>query len=107
MSLSQPHQGQGLPDLRMIFHVGALAAIAMLALMISQIVIFVIWPPPQTAGEMIALFGQSAILGLLSMDFLYLINNGILVLIYLPLYMILREKERAWSSSAPASILFL
>lgn len=97
MSLSQPHQGQGLPGMRMIFRAGAFAAIAMLALMAAQIVTFVIWPPPQTAGEMIALFGQSTILGLLSMDFLYLINNGILMLIYLPLYVILREKERGWS----------
>ena len=86
--------------MRVVFRAGAFAAIAMLVIMAAQIVIFVIWPPPQTAGEMIALFNQNAILGLLSMDFLYLINNGILVLIYLPLYMVLREKELGWSTIA-------
>lgn len=86
--------------MRVVFRAGAFAAIAMLVIMAAQIVIFVIWPPPQTTGEMIALFNQNAILGLLSMDFLYLINNGILVLIYLPLYMVLREKELGWSTIA-------
>lgn len=82
--------------MRVVFRAGAFAAIAMLVIMAAQIVIFVIWLPPQTAGEMIALFNQNAILGLLSMDFFYLINNGILVLIYLPLYLALRESDRAW-----------
>ena len=100
MSLSQFQTGQGRSGMRVVFRAGAFAAIAMLVIMAAQIVIFVIWPPPQTAGEMIALFNQNAILGLLSMDFLYLINNGILVLIYLPLYMILREKELGWSTIA-------
>jgi hypothetical protein len=80
-----------------IYRIGGFASIAMLIIMAMQIGIYVAWPPPEAAEDFIALLNQNSLLGLLSLDFLYLINNAVLVLIYLPIYLVLREKESSWT----------
>ena len=74
-----------------IYKVGAVACWFMLAIMIIQILIFIIWPPPGNVTGFFELFAENWLLGLLSLDFLYLINNTILILIYLALYFSLRR----------------
>ena len=83
-------------NLNVIFRIGGFASITMLVIMALQIGIYVTWPPPEAAEDFIALLNQNSLLGLLSLDFLYLINNAVLVLIYLPIYLVLREKESSW-----------
>jgi hypothetical protein len=73
-----------------LYRTGAIAAFAMLAIMLAQVAIFIIWPPPATVEGFFQLFEQSELLGLLSLDFLYIINNTLLVLIYLALYTALK-----------------
>ena len=70
---------------------GAIAAMAMLALMIVQIVVFTVWPPPTSVEGFFALFHESPLLGLLSLDLLYLVDGVLLILIYLALYGALRR----------------
>lgn len=70
---------------------GGVAALSMLVLMIAQIVIFVIWPPPNTVAGYFALFDNSWLLGLLSLDLLYIVDSILLILIYLALYIVLRR----------------
>jgi hypothetical protein len=82
---------------RAIFRIGGFASIAMLVIIALQIGIYVAWPPPESTEGFIALLNQNSLLGLLSLDFLYLINNAILVLIYLPIYLVLRERESSWT----------
>ena len=84
---------------------GAIAAFAMLVVMIIQILIFVIWPPPETVEEFYALFQQSKLLGLLSLDLLYLVNNTLLILFYLGLFAALRKVS--FSASLIALVLGL
>ena len=84
-------------NLNVIFRIGGFASITMLVIMALQIGIYVTWPPPEAAEDFIALLNQNSLLGLLSLDFLYLINNAVLVLIYLPIYLVLREKESSWT----------
>lgn len=74
-----------------VYKLGGNACWSMLAIMIIQILIFVIWPPPDNVVDFFALFTENWLLGLLSLDFLYLINNTILILIYLALYFSLRK----------------
>lgn len=81
-----------------LYRAGAASALVMLAFMIIQIVVFVIWPPPSDVSGMFALFGRSWFLGLLSMDLLYIIDSVLLIIIYLAVYMTLREH-------APAAML--
>lgn len=74
-----------------LYRVGAIASLVMLTIMIIQIIVFIIWPPPTSVEGFFTLFNSSKLLGLLSMDLLYLVNNAVLVLIYLALYAALQS----------------
>lgn len=83
------------PAWKNLLKAGGVAALVMLAIMVAQIMIFVIWPPPTTVEGFFSLFQQSWLLGLLSLDLLYLVNNALLILIYLALYMALRREAES------------
>ncbi len=74
-----------------LYKAGGIAAFFMLAIMIAQIAIYVTAPPPTSVLDFFALFKQNSLLGLLSLDLLYLLNNTLLILIYLALYAALKE----------------
>ncbi len=76
-----------------LYRVAQFLALTMLILIPLQIVIYVIAPPPGTVKGFFELYQQNPFLGLLSLDFLYLFNNMIIVIIYLALFVLLyREK---------------
>ena len=76
-----------------LYRIAQLSALTMLILIPLQIIIFVIAQPPDTVKGFFELYQKNPFLGLLSLDFLYLINNMILVIIYLALFVLLyREK---------------
>lgn len=76
-----------------LYRVAQFLALTMLILIPLQIVIYVIAPPPDTVKGFFELYQQNPVLGLLSLDFLYLFNNMIIVIIYLALFVLLyREK---------------
>ncbi len=76
-----------------LYRVGGVAALTVVGIMVVQILIFVIWPPPETVEGFIDLMQDHPFLGLLSMDLLYILNNTILVLIYLALFFALRRSS--------------
>jgi len=78
-----------------IYKLGGIACWSMLAIMIIQILIFIIWPPPESVVDFFDLFAENWLLGLLSLDFLYLLNNTILILIYLALFFSLRKNNES------------
>lgn len=76
-----------------LFRVAQYLSLAMLIIIPLQIVIFIVSPPPDTVKGFFELYQQNPFLGLLSLDFLYLFNNIIIVIIYLALFTLLyREK---------------
>lgn len=76
-----------------LYRIAQFLALTMLILIPLQIVIYVIAPPPDTVKGFFELYRQNPFLGLLSLDFLYLFNNMIIVIIYLALFVLLyREK---------------
>jgi hypothetical protein len=75
-----------------LYRVAHFLALAMLLLIPSQIVIFVIAPPPDTVRGFFELYQQNPFLGLLSLDFLYLFNNIIIAIIYLALFTLLYQQ---------------
>ena len=77
--------------------VGGYALIAMLTVTIIQILILVIWPPPGTVAGLFDLFNSNWFLGLLSMDLLYILNNTLLILVYLGLFAALYDDSPAAS----------
>ena len=74
-----------------LYKVAGIASISMLVIMVIQIIIYILWPPPETAIDYFHLFQSNWLLGLLSLDLLYILNNTILILIYLALYFSLRK----------------
>ncbi len=72
-----------------------IAALTMLALMIIQIVVYTVWPPPSTVEGYFALFHDNWLLGLLSFDLLYIVDSVLLILIYLALYIVLRRASES------------
>lgn len=76
-----------------LYRVAQFLALTMLILIPLQIVIYVNSPPPNTVKGFFELYQQNPFLGLLSLDFVYLFNNMIIVIIYLALFVLLyREK---------------
>ena len=75
--------------------VGGAAALTMLVLMVIQIIIFIAWPPPGTVDAYFTLFQNNWLLGLLSLDLLYIANNVLMILIYLALYAALKRASES------------
>lgn len=93
LSQSYEHNITGIADPRWkgLFLAGGAAAFSMLVLMIVQIAVFVIWPPPTTVTGYFSLFQKSWLLGLLSLDLLYIVDSVLLILIYLGVYFVIRK----------------
>lgn len=91
------------PQWKGLFVAGGVAAFSMLVLMIVQIIVFVLWPPPATVSGYFSLFQESWLLGLLSLDLLYIVDSILLILIYLAVYFVLR---RAGESSMLVALIF-
>ena len=88
------------PRWKGLYRAAVAAVAAMLVIMVAQIVIFAAWPPPQTVAGFFELFQRNRLLGLLSMDLLYILNNSVLMLIYLALYAALRKGAESASLAA-------
>lgn len=76
-----------------LFKVTSYLIILMIILIPIQIFVYIYAPPPSTALELFELFHQSPLLGLLSLDFLYIINNIIIIVIYLALFILLYHEK--------------
>lgn len=75
--------------------IGGISALIIVLIIPIQIIIFTLYPPPQTAIGFFELFRDNWVIGLLSLDFLYYINNGFLILVYLGLFASLRKIDFA------------
>lgn len=99
---STPHSSASC-DYRGIYRAGGIASVLMLLVILVQIVVYVIWPPPSTVEGLFALFRESWLLGLLSLDLLYIISNTLLV----PMYMAFSAALRKVNFSAAVLALVL
>ncbi len=79
------------------------AALASVALTFVQVWILAQWPPPETVEGSFARFAHNPLLGLLSLDLLYIVNNLLVLLVYLGLYLVLR---RRYPSTVTIGLLF-
>ncbi len=74
-----------------LYRVAGTAAIVMAVLIPVQSFLFIAYPPPSTVVDYFALFQRSPFVGLLNLDLLLVLDNILMVLIYLGLYMALRR----------------
>lgn len=79
---------------------GGFAALASVALIVVQLVVFVIWPPVHTVAEVFRLMSEAPVIGLLSLDALYLVNNVAVWLFYLGLGVALWPVSRSGTAAA-------
>jgi hypothetical protein len=77
-------------NLKGLYKIGGIMAIAIVLIIPIQMVIFIAWPPPDNALNFFKLFRDNWLLGLLSLDLLYILSNALLIFVYLGLYAALR-----------------
>lgn len=68
------------------------SALASVVLTFVQVWIYLTWPPPETVVGVYTLFAENPLLGLLTLDLLYIVNNLLVLLFYLGLFVILRDR---------------
>lgn len=85
-----------------LYRVGAAAAVAVLVLVPLQIAVYVAWPLPTTVSDWFALFQAHGLIGLVDMDLLLIVDNVLLALMFVALYVALREASPSLMSIAVA-----
>jgi len=83
-------------NLKELYKIGGIMAIIIVILIPIQMFIFIAWPPPDNALDYFDLFHKNWLLGLLSLDLLYILNNILLIFVYLGLYATLRRVNQAY-----------
>lgn len=89
-------------DWKGLYRVGAVAALLMFVLTLIQSFIFITNPPPSTVIDYFTLFQKNQILGLLDLDFLLIVINILLILIYFALYVALSRFSKSYMTVALA-----
>lgn len=79
-----------------LYKIGGMATLIMLVIMSIQVIIFVTWPPPSAVTDWFVLLQNNWLLGLLSLDLLYLLTNALLIPLYLALYAALKRASESW-----------
>ena len=82
---------------KILYRIGGAAALLMFLLTIVQSFIFIAYPPPSTVMDFFTLFQKNKILGLLDLDFLLIVINILLILIYLALYAALHQVNKSYT----------
>jgi hypothetical protein len=83
------------PRWKGLYKLGGISILISLILIPVSIIVYIAWPMPHTASEAFALFQDSPIAGLLSLDLLYLIGNIVAIPLFLALYIVLRRTAEA------------
>jgi fumarate reductase subunit D len=83
-----------------LYRVGGAAALIMAVFIPVQIIIFVVWPPPSTVIGWFTLFQNNRLIGLLDMDLLLIIDQVLMVLVLLALYIALRRASQSFMAIA-------
>ena len=82
-------------DWSSLYRVGGMAALLMFVLTLVQSFVFIAYPPPSTVIDYFTLFQNNKLLGILDLDFLLIVINILLILIYLALYAALHQFDKS------------
>ena len=74
-----------------LYRVGGAAGPIVVLMIPIQIIIFVVWPPPENLIGWFALFQNNRLIGLLDMDLLLMVDQVLIVLVLLALYIALKR----------------
>jgi hypothetical protein len=92
-----PSAGAGIADAgwKGLYRVGGAAAMTMAVFIPLQVLVFVIWPPPGTVTGWFTLFQEHPLVGLLDMDLLLIVDQVLVALIMVTLYIVLRRSRQS------------
>jgi hypothetical protein len=88
------------PSWRPLLRMAGAAALVMALIIPIQSFVYIAYPPPATAQGFFALFGSNPLLGLLSLDLLYVVDNFLLVFLYLGLFVSLKPTNLSFATIA-------
>lgn len=80
---------------------GAWCAFASVVMIVVQIPLYLVWPPPESTAGFFELLLDNPVLGLVALDVLYVVSNALMYLVYLALAAVL------WRVSQSAVVIAL
>jgi hypothetical protein len=92
--------GAGEGNWRALYTAGGVAAVTVLVLVAVQLPVFLSRPFPSTVSEWFGLFRASPLVGLINMDVLMLVDNALLAVVFVALYVALRSASPSWMTVA-------
>jgi len=87
-------------ELKKLYKIAGIAAVMIVILIPVQIFIFGMYPPPNSPKGFFELFNENWILGFLSLDLLYIVNNTLIIFVYLGLYAALKKTNLEYMTIA-------
>lgn len=95
-----------------LYRTAAVAALISVVLFMVQIIVFFVWPPPSTVQGHFALLQSRPLIGLVSLDFVIILDEVLAIPICLALYLTLRRFDEplvliATALSAVSIVCFL
>lgn len=85
-----------------LYRVGGVAALITLVAIPVQAFVFIAWPWPSNALESFTLLQSNKLIGLLNLDLLYVVDNALLILVFIALYIALRRTSESFAAIATA-----
>jgi uncharacterized protein DUF4386 len=76
-----------------LFRIAGIAAFTVVALIPVQALVYILWPPPTGVRDYFSVFQRNALLGLLDLDVLLIVDQLLIVLVILGLYVALRHAD--------------
>jgi Domain of unknown function (DUF4386) len=95
MSFSNNNNLKSIYAWQTLHRVGGMAALAVLVLIPVQMVVFFLWPPPNTVIGWFTLFQDNALVGLLDMDLLLIVDYLLLIGVFSALWASLRRANES------------
>jgi len=86
-----------------LYNIAGGAVLIMVLFIPIQIVIYMLWPTPETALESFMLFQENKIVALLSQELTYIITNALAIPLYLAFYVALRRVHPSLMAIATAA----
>jgi hypothetical protein len=87
---------------RTLYRLGGAAALISAVLIPIQVMVFIAWPPPTTVSGWFRLFQSNPLAALIDLDLLLVVDNVLLVVVLLALYVLLRQTSEAVMAIATA-----
>ena len=80
-------------DWLMLFQAAGIAALTVVAIIPIQGLVYILWPPPNTVRDYFTVFQTTPVLGFLDLDALLILDQVLIVVVLLGLYVALRRSN--------------